>query len=168
MQLIRLATALANTVPNVTLRLTWEHEHTGYVSEHPAAAMTASDLRLFAVSALRFGNDRVVSRIADIDIASGLVDLGGGVYAESTDPSSTRRWLVATLPRSEVLDLVVPQSDDDGSVDVEVHVDVALGTTVVELSSSQPTPELERVTDRINSRLLVRELTYEAPVAPAE
>ncbi|MGB3734139.1 MAG: hypothetical protein WA964_04230 [Ilumatobacter sp.] len=102
---LRLAGALAYNVRGSELRL-----HTGngdqiVVSHHPAADLDPCVLRrVIIASACPDGTD-YSGRIADIDVAGALTDMGGGVFRTSRD-GHEQRWIASLLRPDQLTELL--------------------------------------------------------------
>lgn len=146
-----LTIALAHTVPDTVVVVTWSDGTTTEVGDHVRAAMRTCELRqrwIHPCASVAIGRS-----LRDVTIVGGIRDLGGGRYLRPSDPLT--HWLVTTLGADAVLTALEPLPDDGTSA--TVRPDPNLGCCVIAITATDPAL-LDHVSKDACAALLVAEL----------
>lgn len=133
------ATCLAHAVRGVSLQLTASSGAKIVVSSNCLDAdMSPCQLR---GALLTEGVERELHRgIVDVQVQSGAVHLGGGIY-QPTQSDATERWFVTSLPPSQISTRLTVTGDGqvaDDRFGVTLRADPELGRTCVGVYSIDP------------------------------
>lgn len=131
---LRLAACLAHTVPGVSLSLTCRHGGEVLVSYACLGAqLDPCQLRAGLLCPGVPGVPRLADVVVRVDVANGLLDLGGGLYERSHPGAASERWFVTSLDHEHVVDLLRTGPTDlpDDAMAVTVKPDVGLGVCAV-------------------------------------
>jgi hypothetical protein len=136
---LRLATALAHTIPGVTLELAGAPGDEMTVAyDRLDAALTPCQLRAAVLAEGRAGL-RLLDTVSSVRIGRGLEHLGGGLYRRS-GAAGDERWF-ATLLDLETSSATFDRCDLDiphETMNVTLRPDAALGVTVVRIATNDP------------------------------
>jgi hypothetical protein len=158
---LRIAAALAHTVPGVTLQVTWCDDTTTLVSAH-GNGLRPCELRHLVSGAVRFRPGAFVGGMADVAVAGGLADLGSGVYATGCRQGVPVRWLSAFLHPQTVKEIAEDCPHATDQLEVSIHPDQDLGVTVVAIRThGGDMAALDLTAAWLNTELLVREAMQE-------
>lgn len=161
---VREAACLAHTIPGVTLHVGVASNHTLLVSYLCLGAdLTPCQLR----SALIVGRTHDLRPLTDAirgaEIASGLIDLGGGLYQRLHD-GADERWFTSTL-EPHLLAEELRACPDAGPFEVVIKPDVDLGVSAVRVAAAAGTPphdagDLDTTAWRVLCACIVAELIH--------
>ncbi len=137
---IRLATALAHTVPGVVLELRCCNDDVLTVAHRRLdAQLDPCQLRAALLAVRRAGRPQLSDALESVHVRGALEDLGGGLF-RSVGEGGDERWFASLLDPStieeELADL--PVEVPDGAVRVGLCPDLELGVTVVRLVATDP------------------------------
>lgn len=135
---LRLATALAHTVPGTELRLVTDSGEQIVVSRHPAADIDACKMRQVVAASACPRHPDLSRRIGSVMVGGALVDLGGGVFG-SRSGGLEHRWVASLLPYpklSELLDDVGHHQVPADAMRASLKPDPELGVTVISVTSN--------------------------------
>jgi hypothetical protein len=169
-QQIRLATALAHTVPGVLVELTCsngERLTVGYGVLGTQA--TPCQVRTALLVDAGPGAPRLVEAVTGVEIVKGLDHLGGGLYQRGgTGPHPGERWFATTLAHDHVERLLAAAPVDlpHDTCSVGLSPDPELGITTVRVAArahdaTTTTAQLDEVAFWVLSACLVTELDVE-------
>lgn len=160
LQRLRVATALAHSVPDASLTLTWTDGSCCVVSHDTGSPMNLCELRHLVAGAYRFRADPFVSAVQQVDLRDGLVHIGAGLYSTGCPLVSRSRWMTTFLPPEEVRAVIEGCPVDHESLSGRIVPDCALGVTVICIDTpTEKIDVLETAAVWTNSELLVAELT---------
>ena len=97
---LRLATALAHTVPGATMHVVCHSGQHVNVGVHPGADLDACAMRKVVIASGRPEVRDCSELVADITVAGALQHLGGGVYRRVFDDVE-QRWLATLAPAGD-------------------------------------------------------------------
>lgn len=135
---LRLATALAHTVPGAELRLVTHSGEQIVVSRHPAADIDPCKMRQVVAASACPRHPDLSRRITAVTIGGSLVDLGGGIFV-SRSGGLEHRWVASLLPHqslSELLDDVGHDQVPADAMRATLKPDPELGVTVISVTSN--------------------------------
>lgn len=166
---LRLACALAHTVPGATLSLTDTSGGRLTVAFGClGSALDPCQLRWAIVNRDRCGVPRFGDDLLDIRLHGGLVDLGAGLYARR-GPAGDERWF-ATLLDHAACTAVIGRcaADPHDATSATLRPDPDLGVTVVQIAAVHPAgaPRIDEVAFRVLAGCLVDELLLAATCEP--
>ena len=132
---LRLATALAHTVPGVVLELECGNGDTLAVAHRRLDAhLDPCQLRSAVLASQRTGVPRLGELVAGVRVSGGLEDLGGGLHRRRSDHGE-ERWFATLLGAPDVTEEFeqFPSDVPDAAIDVRLHPDADLGATAVRM-----------------------------------
>ena len=137
---IRLATALAHTVPGVVLELRCCNDDVLTVAHRRLdAQLDPCQLRAALLAVRRAGRPHLSDALESVAVRGALEDLGGGLF-RCVGEAGDERWFASLLDPSaieeELADL--PVDHTDGAMRVGLCPDADLGVTVVRLVVHDP------------------------------
>jgi len=130
---IVLVAALAHIAPGVTVRAATDAGERFLVSAHdPRALMTPCELRSCLLARSRPGVPCLRDTIVELEVVSGLIDLGAGVFQRSHPSEPDERWFATALGPDHVstLALTCPAELEPG-MHVTIAPDAELGVCIV-------------------------------------
>jgi hypothetical protein len=164
---VRIAAALAHSIPGVTLELRCvDDEHLVVAFHRLDAHLDPCQFRRAVLAPPSFGQPGLVDALADslsaVDLRFGVDDLGGGLYGRSGDDGD-ERWFATTLdPRgvNEVFD-ACDLDIAEQAISARILPDSCLGVTVVCLTVNERSlaHRLDEVAAWSVAACLVAELT---------
>lgn len=161
---IVLATCFVHTVPRVAATIeTFNGERFLVAEDRRDAILTPCQLRSALLHPITPGVPHLSSVIRSLEISSGVVDVGGGLYQRSHPSAADERWFVTTLPLERVLALAeqVPAHLDHADVSVRVLADTELGACAVCLGAEPSVGlRLDELACWLNASCLVDELCH--------
>ena len=101
LEYLRLATALAHSVPGAELRLSTDRGDQVVVSHHPAADIDPCTLRQIVAASACPSQPDYSRRVVEVSIGGALISLGGGVHSTERE-GRAQRW-IASLLRPELI-----------------------------------------------------------------
>jgi hypothetical protein len=108
-QRLRLAAAIAHSVPGAELRLSPRHGRAVVVGRHLNADVDPCPFRAMVVAAAASSDGADLVELADhlgsIEIGGAIVDTGGGIWASSVDLRQ-QRWIASFLPPHRLAELI--------------------------------------------------------------
>lgn len=162
---LRLAAALAHTVPGAELRLHPAQGQSILVARHPAAEIDPCDLRrtvLAAACPARPDPSRWIDRL---ELAGSLADEGLRLYRDLASPLP--RWWTVTLLRhgavAEAIGAIAIDHLPDDAVEATLVPDNALGVTAVRIEALRAGfgVEVHALAVAVNAALAARELVIQ-------
>lgn len=165
---LRMAACLAHTVPGVSLVLTCGHGNEILVSYSCLGAqLDPCQLRAGLLCPGVPGVPRLADVVVRVDVANGLLDLGGGLYERSHPGAASERWFATSLDHALVVDLLraAPADLPDDAIGVTVKPDLGLGVCAVCIRCDDPAyhDRLDEVAVWALSTCMVAELLAEIP-----
>ena len=159
---LRLATALAHTVPGATMRVVCHSGQHVNVGVHPGADLDACAMRKVVIASGRPEVRDCSELVADITVAGALQHLGGGVYRRVFDDVE-QRWLATLLPPetiAELLDLCGPAGTPDDAMHgcLKPDGDLAVTCLVITANSREYQHLLDEIAASASAAILVEEL----------
>jgi len=115
LQRLRIATAVAHRVPAASLTVTWRDVTDSVITHDTAEPANLCEFRHLVAGADQFRPDPFVSRMNDVRVGAGLVDLGGGIYADGCPLVSRTRWIATFLAPDDVRERIERCSVDGES-----------------------------------------------------
>ena len=122
---LRVATAMAHSMPTASLTLTWTDGSNSVVSHGTERPMNLCELRHLVTGAHQYRADPFVSTIHDVGFRNGIVHVGAGLYATGCPLASQTRWMATFLPPEEVRDVVEECPVDHESLSCRIVPDCA-------------------------------------------
>ena len=157
---VRLAAALAHTVSDAALSLTYVDGTVLSVSFGPGADLDPCSLRSLVGSAIESPGDRWTDQVVSIGFAGSLSPVGGGVYRRRGEQG--RECLFATTLCPYAVQRVLAECEvpiPSDRIEVSVRCDAALGVSVgVVRVPESDLAYLEDVAVRAQAACLVEEL----------
>lgn len=97
------------------------------------ASLDPCQLRAGLTAPARLGVPHLADVVTTIEIAGGLVDIGGGLYQRSHPGAHDERWFVTPISADRVAAIVAecPLQLPDGSIGVRVVADTVLAVSAV-------------------------------------
>ena len=163
---LRMAACLAHTVPGVTLTLSCERGQRLLVSQVCLGAeLDPCALRTALLAPRQPGVPHVTDVVTDVDVTSGLVDLGGGLYERSHPCSPSERWFATTLDHPHVAGLLTGSDAADAAISAALKPDLGLGVCAVCIRSvdERHRGELDELATWALSTCMVAELLADIP-----
>jgi hypothetical protein len=136
-----LATSLCHSVPGVALAVTTRDGDRMVVGRHRRdAVLDPCALRRAVMEHRRGVGPRVLDTIAHVEVISGLIDIGGGLYQSSHPSVGDERWFATLLGPDQIRAIVAecPLDIPDDAVDVAVTHDAGLATSTVRVTEPHP------------------------------
>lgn len=135
---LRIAVALAHTLPGAELRL-----HTGVsgdlvVSPHPAADIDPCTMRRVVIASRCPDVPDHAARVESMSLGGALDDLGGGVFRTVSD-GLEQRWIATTLGPgvvADLLDLVGLDTVPEEAMQGRLKPDGDLGVTLLVITAN--------------------------------
>jgi hypothetical protein len=165
---LRLAGALAHTVPGAALRMSDVDGGRWLVAHHrPDATINPCTMRAALLGRVTSCAPPLAEIITDATFVGGLDDLGGGLY-RMTGEGAEERWLGTTLGPSQTQRTLAEATAGSGpntaGVHATVHPDLALGVTLVRLGADHPAAaaHLDHLGARLLAACMVAELLVSA------
>lgn len=158
---IREASCLAHTVPGVSLRLPLANDEYLLVSHVCLGAdLDPCQLRSALIADRHHGLRLLTDMIIGAEIASGLVDLGGGIY-QRVGSGGSERWFTSTLEPHLLTDTLRAGPAGD-AFELLIKPDAALGRSAVCVrcadADAEAAPFLDEAALRALSTCVVAEL----------
>ncbi len=161
---ILLATCFVHTVPRVAATIeTFNGERFLVAEERSDAILTPCQLRSALLQPMTPGVPHLSAVVRSIEVVSGVVELGGGLYQRCHPSAADERWFVTTLELERILELAdeVPATIDHADVSVRVIADTDLGACAVCLSADASVGlRLDELASWLNASCLVDELCH--------
>jgi hypothetical protein len=136
---LRLAVALAHSVPGVVLDLRCSNgEHVAVAAGLLGTQLTPCELRCALLAPPEPGLPRLVDAITSVEVAGGVDHLGLGLYARGPAGIGSERWFVTTLSHPRIAELLsqAPADLPHASCAVRLAPDRALGVTAVGVTAT--------------------------------
>ena len=157
---VRLAAALAHTVSDAVLTLTYADGTILAVSFGPAADLDPCALRSLVTSAISSTAEPWTAALVSIDLAGSLSPVGGGVYRRRGEQGRECLFATTLCPyavQRALAECEVPIPSD--RIDVSVRCDAALGVSVGVVRVPEcDVAYLEDIAVRAQAACLVEEL----------
>lgn len=156
---IREASCLAHIVPGVSLRLPLANDEYLLVSHVCLGAdLDPCQLRSALIADRNHGLRLLTDMLIGVEIASGLVDLGGGLY-QRVGSGVSERWFTSTLDSNLLADTLRACPSGD-AFELVIKPDSALGLSAVCVScgDADAAPFLDEAAMRALASCLVAEL----------
>lgn len=164
---VRLAVALAHSIPGVRLQVSLRDATTVLVGAGCLGALTPCQFRSAILDPERGAT--LLDAIDQTEIAGGLADLGGGLYARGTGASS-ERWFATTLMPAAVGEALSdhPAGVPGDAFETILRADPELSAGAVGLKALHPSHlgRLDEVAHWALTRCLVAELLAATVLAP--
>lgn len=159
---LRLATALAHTVPGASMRLTCHSGQEVIVGPYVDADLDACAMRKVVIASARPDMRDYSELVADITVSGTLQHIGGGVHRRVVD-GAEQRWIATLLPPetvAELLDLCGSGRVPDDAMHACLKPDCELAVTcvVITANSAQYEYAIDEVAAIATSSILVEEL----------
>ena len=132
---------LAHTIPGVSFRIAASTGDTLLVSATCLSAYL-DPCRLRTVLASEPTGSRFARTVERIELVSGLVHVGGGLYQRTHPQASGERWFVVTTPADRLMRLVgelILEGPAADEVEVTIGPDEALGVSAVRVRATTDT-----------------------------
>lgn len=136
---LRLAVALAHSVPGVVLNLTCANgEHVTVAAGLLGTHLTPCELRGALLAPPEPGLPRLVDAITCVEVAGGVDHLGLGLYARGPAGPGSERWFVTTLTHPQIGELLsrAPADLPHAACGVRLAPDRDLGVTAVRVTAT--------------------------------
>lgn len=162
---LREAACLAHTVPGTTLRLRTMAGGRGMLVSRHCLGADLDPCALRAAVLARAG-ERLASVVVEVEVVSGVVHLGGGLYARTGDGGVDERWFLTHLAQEQVVAVLAacPVGGPEGAqLDVVVKPDPELGLCAVRVTGGGHT--LDAVSMWALTACLVEELLVDVASA---
>lgn len=160
---IRLAVALAHSIPGVRLHVSLRDGTTVLVGAGLVGALTPCQFRAAVLEPVR--GQVLMDAVAEVDVVGGVVDLGGALYARG-DARGSERWFASTLTPAAVGEALSDSPDGipDDAFETLLRPDPELGAGAIGLRALHPAfmGRLDEVAHWALTRCLVAELVAEA------
>lgn len=135
------AVVLAHTAPHVTLLATTACGGQFRVSHHdPRATMTPCELRNTYAAPRHAGRPHARDAVVGLEVVSGLVDLGGGMFQRAHPSAPDERWFTVGLTHDDLIEIAhrCPRELGGESLDVVLKPDALMGACTVVMSGDDP------------------------------
>jgi hypothetical protein len=158
---VRIAVALAHSIPGVRLQVTLRDGSTVLVGAGCLGALTPCQFRAAIVD--RDRGQVLLEAIESVAVSGGLADLGGGLYERGgANGDQTERWFASTLAPDAIADALTGSiaGIPDDAFETVLRPDPELGAGTVCLRAIHPALDhrLDDVAHWALSRCLVAEL----------
>jgi hypothetical protein len=135
---LRLATAVAHTVPGAELRLHTRSGEAVIVSWHLPADVDPCLFRNLVIASAEPDRRDLSDQLDAIEIGGTVTDTGGGILASSVDRRE-QRWVATLVPPHRVVELLDDlgvRAVPDDAMYARVKPDSGLGVTVVAITAN--------------------------------